>query len=352
MAKFYIDSTALKKSPRQIGEINKELVSIEKVLRDISLTNWPEAEMQSLADSVGEIAKDVKEEAKSAQDLSEVLAKIITTYENSEASLVAKKDTVDQNKVPGDSKEKGASNPLEALKNSMSPEAWDVLMFIAGLIPGLNILVDGYTLVDDINKFLKDGKISAGEAGVLALDVISLGADIASFGSICKAIKGAKTAEKVAQSTAKETVRVAEKNALKKEATEQAAKSAVEKSAEATAKAERAAKAAENVDKSTKAGRQIAKDAQTAARNADKAVDAAKTAEKTAKEAADKSARAAAKKEAAEEAAEAAHKNVYRTVEEEMKKGTWDNLKDKADPENIMRDSASNSIREQSESDE
>ena len=164
MAKFYIDSTALKKSPRQIGEINKELVSIEKVLRDISLTNWPEAEMQSLADSVGEIAKDVKEEAKSAQDLSEVLAKIITTYENSEASLVAKKDTVDQNKVPGDSKEKGASNPLEALKNSMSPEAWDVLMFIAGLIPGLNILVDGYTLVDDINKFLKDGKISAGEA--------------------------------------------------------------------------------------------------------------------------------------------------------------------------------------------
>ena len=35
-----------------------------------------------------------------------------------------------------------------------------------------------------------------------------------------------------------------------------------------------------------------------------------------------------------------------------MKKGTWDNLKDKADPENIMRDSASNSIREQSESDE
>ena len=351
MAKFYIDSTALKKSPRQIDEIYKVLNSSEKILKNISLTNWPEAEMQSLADSVGEIAKDVKDEAKSVQDLSEVLSKIITTYEDSEASLVAKKNTVDQNKVPGKSKD-GASDPLEALKNSMSPEAWDLLMFIAGLIPGLNILVDGISLIDDIQKFMKDGKIDAGEAGVLALDVISLGADIFSFGSICKAIKSAKTMEKVAQTTAKETARVAEKNALKKEATEQAAKSAVEKSAEATAKAERAAKAAENVDKSTKAGRQIVKDAKTAARNADKAADAAKSAEKTAKEAADKSARAAAKRAAAEEAAEKAHRNVYRTVEEEMKKGTWDNLKDKADPENIMSDSASDSIREQSESDE
>ena len=50
----------------------------------------------------GKKRKDVKDEAKSVQDLSEVLSKIITTYEDSEASLVAKKDTVDQNKVPGE----------------------------------------------------------------------------------------------------------------------------------------------------------------------------------------------------------------------------------------------------------
>lgn len=162
MAKFYIDSTALKKSPRQIDEIYKVLNSSEKILKNISLTNWPEAEMQSLADSVGEIAKDVKDEAKSVQDLSEVLSKIITTYEDSEASLVAKKDTVDQNKVPGKSKD-GASNPLEALKNSMSPEEWAIAEFIISLIPGLNVALDLKTLVKDGYSFLKDGHLSLGE---------------------------------------------------------------------------------------------------------------------------------------------------------------------------------------------
>ena len=349
MAKFYIDSTALKKSPRQIDEIYKVLNSSEKILKNISLTNWPEAEMQSLADSVGEIAKDVKDEAKSVQDLSEVLSKIITTYEDSEASLVAKKDTVDQNKVPGEN----AQDEKQNQKSDMTPEMIAWLEFLGSLIPGVNIALDFKTLWKDIDRFyLKDHSIDMGEAVTLAWDLVSLGLDISAFGSVCKAIKGAKTVERFAKAAAKETTRVAEKNVAKKEAAEKIAKTAAKRSAEATDKARKAAKAAENASKATKAGRRAVKSADMAARNADKAEKSLKSAQRAAKEASRKSASATARKQAAERTAEEAHRNVYSTGLNEMKKGTESNVKGKLKPTNMSLDEGSEYIRNKEENEE
>lgn len=337
MAKFYLDATKLKTTARAIDNIQSSIDKQYNSLASISLSDWgvTNEELKDLRDSLEELKKDISAESKATEDLSKTIAKIIDIYTKAEDELVnGKKADISNQKKSSSSpkKKKDLVDEIDDIVNQIPRPERDILMFLLGCIPGVNVLVDAYSLVSDYRKAMKDGKISPTEWLVLGTDLFCLAADTSGTFAAFKAIKKAKEAKAMAEATAKEAAAKATESEAAKKAADNTAKAAGRSSEKATedavkatesVKKARTAKRAGETGKSNKYYRRMVKDAEKTERDANRIAKLAenneKIAQRDARSAADVAAADQAKKQYADKVAEAARKKVWETAKEQAK---------------------------------
>ena len=137
------------------------------------------------------------------------------------------------------------------------------LSLLISFVPGLNCAADFRDLIADGITVFSDGELTLKEAGLLALDIITLAGDAISLGVLVKGIKGATKTTKLAKTAAKQSAK-STKQAAKKagKAAAKAQKEAAEKTTrKTTRKALKTTKAADKAQKESKAAKEAAKQA-------------------------------------------------------------------------------------------
>ncbi|MCR4867896.1 MAG: hypothetical protein K5889_00270 [Lachnospiraceae bacterium] len=338
MAKFYLNATKLKSAAGAMDSIKSKIDKQQTALSSISLSEWgvSNAELKELRDSLEELKKDIGNESKAAEDLSRAIGKIVDIYTSAEESLAGEKAKVastaaSNNKKQGatDKNKKDLIDEIDDIVNRIPRPERDFLMFLLGCIPGINVMVDAYSFISDLKKYMADGKLSPTEIGVLGIDAFCLIADVSGTAAAFKALKGAKAAKAAAKETAKEAASKAIESETAKKAAEKTAQEATENtvkmSAKATEAAEevsraRAAKHVEDATKSTKYYRRMVKKAEKAERDANHLAKAAEAEEKLARRSAKEAANRAAADRMAKKSADKAVKQAQRNIRQVAKK--------------------------------
>lgn len=233
--------------------------------------------------SIQNIMDIISENKKNFGDFGDELEQIINCYIQTEEAIVASEEVVEsinENATDKSDPTEQTSDQSESLEKPFDIDVWlaehtgvseeviDMIKFVLGFIPVVNVGTDIYQLADDIIKAWGDDKhISAGEMAGIVTDIVFLGLDVVAAGTIIKgAVKAVKTA-KVAKTSAK----------VASEAAQMAAK-----------QAEKATVRTGGTVPTTKAAQKAVKTAKNAERTAEKAKKAAITASKAKKDAAKK----------------------------------------------------------------
>ncbi len=240
------------------------------------------AETATIRKLLTDIAEKLELEADSAEELGKALQTIVKYYTDAENKIVNHSFT--KRNPDEDPSQPQITNPSDDVKEppktlderlmeatGLSEEAITIIKLILGFIPGLNCIVDGYELVNDYQKAMKDGKLSDSERLGLLLDVGFLISDFSSLSvfakSMSKAVKEAKvanTAAKKASKVAEEAAEVAARKASKAAEVAEEAAGAAKKSYAKKQGAYLERKAEEAAAKATKASRKSVKAAERA----------------------------------------------------------------------------------------
>lgn len=215
----------------------------------------------------------LKNEEDTLAKLEEQLEAICSLYSKTEEEILGFSTDVKKSEVdkPEETENTPESEDYESLDEKiakitgLSEKEIEIIKFILGFIPGVNVITDIYQLVDDIRKaYSDDGKITGKEWLALIADLAFLGLDLFALDGILKAAKTAKLAKtnaKVARETAEAAAKTAEKKAAEA-ATRTAGKTPTTTAAQKTVKAAKTAeKNATKAAKKAQEAEQAAKDA-------------------------------------------------------------------------------------------
>ncbi len=331
MADLCIQLNKIQNEPQNIKDYMKimqnQMSSLSSVKGNINLGS----STGSVKKSIENVSDELNNQYTAMKLFAEQLEAIIREYQQTEQKLTGASPNTNEVSDAG-GKEDAENSYLEnAIKQALMGEFYDgetnplgdVLSLIISFVPGLNCIADIRDLAADLMLVLEDGKLNLKEAGLIAVDVITVVGDVVSFGQLVKGVKGAtkatkvaKTAQKTAAKEAKQAAKVAKKEAkdLAKKAGD-AAKEAAEK----------------GTRKTTRKATQIAKNAEKAAENAKDAENAANTAKNAAKEASKAHnkniAKETVKQVAQDEASKSAQDRVNDQIKDEYKSQTREDLK-------------------------
>ena len=211
MAVFMINAEKAKSKASDIKAQKKELQSYSEQIVSIANKIRLGKEQEQIKKQLYKISNCISDSADECETLGSVLIEIVELYKKTEKEIVdgvsekkSSNNNIGDASNSNDSSQNNSSGQNDILnkikdKFDLSDLAVKTIKLILGFIPGVNCIVDIYDLVSDIKESLADGKISAGEALGLALDVVSLVGDVASFGALVKSMESVADGIKVAK---------------------------------------------------------------------------------------------------------------------------------------------------------
>ncbi len=328
MKTFYINTLEAEKMVSILSSISDDLYKRSDALQKIYDTIYIGTATETVKESISAQIDNLNTEAARFANLSGALDQIVEHYKQTETAIItfilpdqlAFENPAPVNTPSGPTDNTAFENPSGDFTTPEERESFykniadkfgidekylEIIMFVLGLIPGVNIIVDVMDFLNDLSKYTADDKLTIGEATALAADIAFLIGDVMGFASLvkalnkgAKAVKAADTAAKVASETAEGLAEKAEKEAA--EVVSKAQKSVdITKANKAATEAKKIGKNAKDVraadkgyrkslDNLADAKKEAKKIRKGAQKEGQKVIDEAKKAQNAAKESYDK----------------------------------------------------------------
>ena len=212
MSEFCINIASLNNNPEQLRNslsvLKKQISELTSVKENISIGK----STTTIKKNIEKVESELNQQSDSLKELAKQLEEIMNTYkkaeENIRANNIEKKDiSTNQGESGEEAPETDDDSFIEnAIQQALGGEFYEgetnwlgtFLSLLISFVPGLNCAADLRDLVADIMTVFGDGELSLKEAGLLALDIITLVGDAISLGVLVKGIKGATKTTKLA----------------------------------------------------------------------------------------------------------------------------------------------------------